>query len=93
MLDAFIIIVKNFWKNTLKYGKNSSLVRKRIDSEHDYGDIHKYIKAKIKLHGDKVNTQFQSNQTRNENIPCKCLSLIMVDFVIKKNKKYYSQTV
>ena len=42
--------------------------------------------------GDKVNTHFQSNQTRNENIPCKWLSLIMVDSVIKTNKKYYSQT-
>ena len=26
-----------------------------------------------------------------ENAPCKCLSIIMLDFVIKANKKYYPQ--
>ena len=28
-----------------------------------------------------------------EKAPCKCLSIIMIDSVIKANKKYYSQTL
>ena len=28
-----------------------------------------------------------------EEAPCNCLSIIMLDFVIKANKKYYSQTL
>ena len=28
-----------------------------------------------------------------EKAPCKCLSIIMLDSVIKANKKYYSQTL
>ena len=28
-----------------------------------------------------------------EKAPCKCLSIIMVDSVIKANKKYYPQTL
>ena len=28
-----------------------------------------------------------------EKIPCKCLSIIMIDSVIKASKKYYSQTL
>ena len=28
-----------------------------------------------------------------EKAPCKCLSIIMLDFVIKANKKYYPQTL
>ena len=28
-----------------------------------------------------------------EKEPCKCLSIIMIDWVIKENKKYYPQTI
>ena len=28
-----------------------------------------------------------------ENAPCKCLSIIMLDSVIRANKKYYPQTL
>ena len=28
-----------------------------------------------------------------EKVPCKCLSIIMIDSVIKANKKYYPQTL
>ena len=28
-----------------------------------------------------------------EKVPCKCLSIIMIDSVVKANKKYYPQTL
>ena len=36
-------------------------------------------------------TNFQSKKISKE--PCRCLSIIMLDFVIKAKKKYYPQTI
>ena len=38
-------------------------------------------------------TNFQSKKMPKEKAPCKCLSIIMLDSVIKANKKYYPQTL
>ena len=46
-----------------------------------------------KPYGDKVNPSFQGNKIRKENTSYKCLSLIMLDSVIRVNKKYYHQTL
>ena len=64
-----------------------------FDSEPVYGDNDKYIKTKIKLHGDKVNANFQDKKLPKENASYKCLSLIILDSVIRVNKKYYPQTL
>ena len=58
-----------------------------------YGDNDKYIKTKIKSYGGKVNTNFQSKKIPKENASYKCLSLIMLDSVIRVSKKYYPQTL
>ena len=47
----------------------SSLVDKEFDSEPVYGDSDKYIKTKIKLYGDKINTNFQDKTVSKENTP------------------------
>ena len=64
-----------------------------FDSEPVCGDNDKYIKAKIKSYGNNVNTNFQGKKKPKENASCKCLSLIMLDFVIRVSKKYYPQTL
>ena len=38
-------------------------------------------------------TNFQSKKMPKEKAPCKCLSTIMLDSVIKAKKKYYPQTL
>ena len=38
-------------------------------------------------------TNFQRKKMPKEKAQCKCLSIIMVDSVIKENKKYYPQTL
>ena len=38
-------------------------------------------------------TNFQSKNMPKEKAPCKCLSIIMLDFVVKAKKKYYPQTI
>ena len=62
-------------------------------SESVYGDVGKYIKTKIKMYGDRMNTNFQGKKVPKENALYKCLSLIMLNSVITVNKKYYPQTL
>ena len=64
-----------------------------FDSEPVCGDNAKYVKAKIKMYEDRVNTNFQGKKVPKENGSCKCLSLIMLDSVIRVNKNYYPQTL
>ena len=74
-------------------GKISSLLNKEFYSDPVYGDNDKYIKTKIKQYGEKINTNFQGKKIPKENESYKCLSLIMLESVIKMGKKHYSQTV
>ena len=73
--------------------KISNLMNIKFDSEPDYGDNDKCIKTKIKLYGDKINTNFQGIKIAKANASYKCLSLIMLDSVIRVNKKHYPQTL
>ena len=73
------------WENV------SSLMNIKFGSEPVYDDNDKYIKTKIKLYRDETNTNFQGNKIPKENASYKCLSLIMLDSVIRANKKYYPQ--
>ena len=45
------------------------------------------------MYGDRVNTNFQGKKVPKENASYKCISLIMLDSVIRANKKYYPQTL
>ena len=80
-------------KYTKIWERVSSLMNIEFDSEPVYGDNDKYIKTKIKSYGDKVNTNFQGKKVPKENASYNCLSLIMLDSVIRVNKKYCPQTL
>ena len=45
------------------------------------------------MYEDRVNTNFHDKKVPKENASYKCLSLIMLDSVIRVNKKYYPQTL
>ena len=45
------------------------------------------------MYGDKVNTNFQDKVISNKNTAYKCLSLIILDSLVRANKKYYSNTL
>ena len=75
------------------WGKSSNLINIEFDSDPVYGDGDKYIKTKTKMHEDRVSTNFQGKKVSKENASYKCLSLIMLDSVIRVNKKYYPQTL
>ena len=58
----------------------------KFDCEPVYGDNDKYIKTKIKAYGEcKFSRQ---KKMPKENASYKCLSLIMLDCVIRGNKKH-----
>ena len=50
------------------------------------------INTKIKICANSIITNFYNKKIPQEKAPCKCLSVIMIDSVIKSNKKYYPQT-
>ena len=58
-----------------------------------YGDDEKYIKTKIKIYADSIITNFHNKKMPKEKALCKCLSIIMIDSVIKSNKKCCPQTL
>ena len=80
-------------KYTQIWKKVRHLLNIKFDSEPVYGDNDKYIKTKIKTYGDKVNTNFYSKKISKENAAYKCLSLIILESVVRVNKKYYPQTL
>ena len=69
------------------------LLKVEFDSKPVYGDDNKYIKIKIKIFNDSGNRNFQGKKIPKENPPYKCLAIIMLDSVIRANKKYYPQTL
>ena len=64
------------WKRAEK------LLEIRFDRKLVYGDDEKYIKTKIKTYVDSVITHCQSKKIPKEKVPCKCLSITMIDSVI-----------
>ena len=73
--------------------KVKKLIKIDFESKPVYGDDDKYIKTKIKIYADSIITNFHNKKMPKEKAPCKCLSIIMIDSVIKANKKYYPQTL
>ena len=67
--------------------KVEKLLQIEFDSEAVYGDNDKYIKTKRKICASSMITNFQSKKMPKEKASCKCLSIIMLDSVIKAKKK------
>ena len=85
---------KQLLKNYNKiWEKVEKLLKIDFESKPVYGDDDKYIKTKIKIYAGSVITHFQSKKMPKEKAPCKCLSIIMLDSVIKAKRKYYPQTL
>ena len=83
-------LLKNYnqiWEKTEK------LMRIAFESKLVYGNDEKYIKPKRKIYAGSMITNFHNKKMPKEKGPCKCLSIIMPDSVIKANKKYYAQTL
>ena len=91
---SFIVKNKQLLKNYTKIWETiEKLMEINFESKPVYGDDDKYIKTKIKTYAVNILTNFHNKKMPSEKAPCKCLSIIMIDSVIKANKKYYPQTL
>ena len=72
-------------------GKSWEVNENRFWKQTFYGDDGKYIKTKTEIYAGSMVTNFHIKKIPKEKAPCKCLSIIMLDSVIKVNKKYYPQ--
>ena len=91
---SFRVKDKQLLKNYSKIWKKvENLLNMDFESNSVYCDDDKYIKTKMKIYAKNTITNFHKRKTPKEKIPCKCLSIIMMDSIIKANKKYYPQTL
>ena len=85
---------KQIFKNYNKiWEKVEKLLKINFERKPVYGDDEKYINTKIKIYAGSMITNFHNKKMPKEKVPCKCLSIIMLDSVIKANKKYYPQAL
>ena len=76
--------------------KIEKLMKMDLNTKTTYGDDDKYIKTRLKTYKDSIITNFYDKtgfkEAPKEKIPHECLSITIVDSVIYKYEKYYSQT-
>ena len=91
---SFIVKDRKLLKSYIKIWETiEKLMKINFESKPIYGDHDKYIKTRIKMSADGINTNFHNKKMPKENASCKCLSIIMIDSAIKANKKYYPQAL
>ena len=89
---SFIVKDKKLLKKYSKIWEAfEGLMKITFQSKPVYGEDVKYIKTKIKTYAGNIITNFYNKKMPKEKAPRKCLSIIMIDSVIKANKKYYRQ--
>ena len=86
-------VTMSFRVNNMQLLKNYNKIWQRIEklmridfeSKPVHDDNDKYIKTKIKAHAGSMITNFHNKKVPKEKAPCKCLSIMMLDSVIKAN--------
>ena len=91
---SFIVKDKRHLKKYSKIWETiEGLMKITFESKPVSGEDVKYIKTKIKTYAGNIITNFHNKKMPKEKAPCKCLLIIILDSVIKANKKYYPQTL
>ena len=76
--------------------KNGKLMKIDFNTKTTYGDDDKYIKTNIKTYKYSITTNFYnkngSKKIPEENVPHKCLSIIILDSISYTCQKYHPQT-
>ena len=91
---SFIVKDQKLLKNYIKIWETiEKLMKINFESKPVYCEDVKYIKTKIKTYAGNIITNFHNTKMPKEKAPCKFLSIIMIDSVIRANKKYYPQAL
>ena len=89
---SFIVKNKQLLKKYIKIWETTEkLMKINFESKPVYGDDDKCIKIKIKIYADNIITNFHNNKMPKEKAPCKCISIILIDSVIKIEECKYIQ--
>ena len=76
--------------------KVEGLMGINFESKATYGDDDKYINTKIKTYKDSIITLFYNKpgfkEVAEENVPHKCLSIIILGSALYAYEKYHPQT-
>ena len=84
---------KNCLKNNDKIWKEiEESMSTNVNSKPTYGNDDKYIKTKIKSYENSVTTNFPNKRVPKNEIPYKCLSMIILDSALYAYEKYHPQT-
>ena len=81
-------LLKNYNKIWKKIERLMSI---DFNSKITYGDDDD--KCRKKTYADIIITNFHNKKIPKEKVPCKCLSIIMLDSDIESDEKYYRQTL
>ena len=85
---SFIVKNKQLLKKYTKtWETTEGLMKINFESKPVYDDHDKYIKTKIKIYAGSIIKNFHHKKMPLEKAPYKCFSIIMIDSVIKANKK------
>ena len=86
---SFKVNDKQLLKNYNRiWEKVEGLLNIAFESKPVYVNDNKYIKTKIKIYANSIITNSHDKKMPKEKAPCKCLSAVRIDSVIKANKKY-----
>ena len=89
---SFIVKNKQLLKKYIKIWETTEkLMKINFESKPVYGDDDKCIKTKIKIYADNIITNFHNKKMPKEKAPCKCISIILIDSVIKIEECKYIQ--
>ena len=89
---SFTVKDKQLFKKYIEIWETiEGLMKINFESKPFYGDHDKYIRTKIKIYAGSIFTNFHNKKMPKEKAPSKCLSIIMIDSVIRVNKKYYPE--
>ena len=78
-----------YYKYTEIWNKIKSILNIKFHSKPIYDD--KYIKTKVKLFNNTINTLFSGTEIPKERIYYVCIAAICIDFVLRVQKKNYPQ--
>ena len=83
----------SWWRIGKKFNKIwdkiSNPLKKGFNSEPVYDN--KYIKTNVKIYNNRINTNFHGNKMPEENEYYTCLSVILLDSLVKIDNDYYPQ--
>ena len=84
---SFTVKDKQLFKKYIEIWETiEGLMKINFENKPVYGDHDKYTRTKIKIYTGSIFRNFHNKKMPKEKAPSKCLSIMMIDSVIRVNK-------